>query len=101
MGRDIGFKRIKSIPQRICVSCRKVSAKSELARVVRGPEGLVEFDPTNKKKGRGAYICKTQQCWNDAFGLNRFNNSLKATVPSATADALKEYITNNSQSLAG
>ena len=101
MGRDFGFKQIKAIPQRTCVSCRKIFPKSELARLVRDPQGLVEFDPTNKKKGRGAYICKTQQCWKDALGLDRLNNSLKASVPNITAEALKENINSHSQSLAG
>lgn len=45
-------------PQRTCVGCRRVRAKRELVRLVLPAEGPVQVDPTGKRNGRGAYICR-------------------------------------------
>jgi uncharacterized protein len=55
-------KRVKHVPQRTCVGCRKTLAKRSLIRVVRTPEG-VWVDPTGKLAGRGAYLHDRQSCW--------------------------------------
>ncbi|MBQ6526985.1 MAG: YlxR family protein, partial [Clostridia bacterium] len=49
----------KKIPMRMCVGCREMKPKKELMRVVRGPDGTVSLDPTGKKPGRGAYVCRS------------------------------------------
>ncbi len=48
----------KKTPMRMCVGCREMKPKTELIRVVRSPEGAVSLDPTGKKPGRGAYLCR-------------------------------------------
>jgi predicted RNA-binding protein YlxR (DUF448 family) len=53
----------KHIPQRTCIACRTVRNKRELVRIVRTPENHVEADPTGKKAGRGAYVCRQRECW--------------------------------------
>ena len=53
----------KHIPQRTCIACRAVRSKRELARVVRTIENRVIADPTGKKAGRGAYLCRQRECW--------------------------------------
>ena len=45
-------------PQRTCIACKSVKDKKELIRIVRTKEGEIELDPTGRKNGRGAYICK-------------------------------------------
>jgi uncharacterized protein len=45
-------------PQRTCVGCRRIRAKRELVRLVLSAEGPVQVDPTGKRNGRGAYICR-------------------------------------------
>jgi predicted RNA-binding protein YlxR (DUF448 family) len=57
----------KHIPQRTCIGCRSVQAKRELLRIVRTPEGRVEADPTGKKNGRGTYIHKTRECFENVL----------------------------------
>ena len=49
-------------PQRSCVSCRTVRDKSDLLRVVVTPDGDVAYDPTGKLAGRGAYLCRNEEC---------------------------------------
>ncbi len=53
----------KHIPQRTCIACRAVRAKRELVRIVRTPEQRVLADATGKRAGRGAYLCRTRDCW--------------------------------------
>ena len=53
---------MKKKPQRSCVSCRTVRDKNELLRVVVTPDGEVAYDPTGKLAGRGAYLCRNEEC---------------------------------------
>ena len=52
----------KKIPMRMCVGCREMKEKREMIRIVKTPEGNAEVDPTGKKSGRGAYICRQTEC---------------------------------------
>lgn len=49
-------------PMRQCIGCREMKPKRDLLRVLRTPEGEVTIDPTGKKNGRGAYLCREAQC---------------------------------------
>ena len=49
------------IPQRMCVACRKMKAKDELIKIVRTDDGA-EIDKNQNKFGRGAYVCKNEEC---------------------------------------
>ena len=59
-------KRSSHIPQRTCVGCRKVLPKKELMRIIRTPGGI-QFDPTGKADGRGAYLHNKRSCWEYAL----------------------------------
>jgi len=83
--------RPRHIPQRTCVACRRTTAKRELVRIVRTPQGTVEIDPTGKKSGRGAYLCKAQQCWQLVLKKGRLDNALKAKLTPQEKEALLEY----------
>jgi predicted RNA-binding protein YlxR (DUF448 family) len=60
-------------------------------RIVRTPQGTVEIDPTGKKSGRGAYLCKAQQCWQLVLKKGRLDNALKAKLTPQEKEALLEY----------
>ena len=49
------------IPQRMCIACRKMKAKDELIKIVKNENGA-EIDKNQKKFGRGAYVCKNEEC---------------------------------------
>lgn len=51
------------IPERTCIGCGVKQGKSELIRLVLGPDGLVVRDDWGKGKGRGAYVCPSSSCW--------------------------------------
>lgn len=43
--------------------CRRYFPKNELFRVVKTPDGKIFLDDEKgKTNGRGAYICKSEQC---------------------------------------
>ncbi len=53
----------KKIPMRKCVGCQEMKEKKSLIRVVKTAEGEITRDDTGKKNGRGAYICKSLECF--------------------------------------
>lgn len=57
-------------------------------RVVRTPEGMVEIDPTGKKAGRGAYLCRSLACVQAAIKAKKLDKALKVTLPADTVQAL-------------
>jgi len=70
----------KKIPMRMCVGCREMKEKRELIRVVRGPEGDVSLDPTGKKSGRGAYVCRDAECLRRAIRQRQLERQLEVSL---------------------
>jgi predicted RNA-binding protein YlxR (DUF448 family) len=83
--------RPRHVPQRTCVACRSATAKRELIRLVRTPDGHVEVDPTGKKAGRGAYLCGSGSCWELALKKDRLSVALKARISADDAGQLRAY----------
>ncbi|MBQ7045278.1 MAG: YlxR family protein [Clostridia bacterium] len=57
---------------RMCSGCMERKDKKQLVRVVKTPEGKIMLDTTGKLNGRGAYICKSTQCFSKALKAHRF-----------------------------
>lgn len=57
-------------------------------RVVRTPEGTVELDPTGKKPGRGAYLCRSLACVQKALKEKRLERALRVSLPPEAAQML-------------
>lgn len=80
---------MKKTPQRMCVSCKVRKSKAELLRIVLLPEGDIVVDPTGKKPGRGAYVCKNDICIEEARKAHRFDRGLHTPVGADIIDKLK------------
>lgn len=52
----------------------------------------MELDPTGKKNGRGAYICRSQDCLNRAVKSKGLDRSFKMTVPKEIYDSLSKEL---------
>ncbi len=78
----------KKIPQRMCVACRTMRAKKELIRLVASQDGEIALDPTGKKPGRGAYICRSRHCLEQAIRGRRMDKGLKTRVDEKIIAAL-------------
>lgn len=72
----------KHIPQRTCIACRQVRNKRDLMRVVRTVEAGVVIDPSGKRAGRGAYLCRARTCWDIALApkSRMLDHALKTTL---------------------
>lgn len=81
--------RRKHVPLRSCIACREKHPKRELIRVVRNPEGTLEIDPKGKRAGRGAYLCRNRQCWEEALQPGRLSQALKCRVSAEDAATLR------------
>ncbi|TET18449.1 MAG: YlxR family protein, partial [Dehalococcoidia bacterium] len=75
-------KRPKHVPERTCIACREKRPKWELVRVVRTPQGGVEIDPRGKEGGRGAYLCRRQECWEIGLKGKRLQHALRSEIVS-------------------
>ena len=79
----------RKIPMRMCVGCREMKEKWELIRVVRSPDGVVSLDPTGKKSGRGAYVCRDPNCLKRAIKQRQLERQLDAALSPEAAEALQ------------
>jgi uncharacterized protein len=85
---------MKHIPQRTCIACHTVRGKRDLVRVVRTTTHGVVADATGKLAGRGAYLCRQRECWEQVLGSRgRLEHALKLEAPlgSLELSALQEF----------
>ena len=71
---------VKHVPQRTCLACGKIKTKQELVRLVRIADDRVEVDPSGKKAGRGAYLCRARQCWETGLKGDRLEHTLRVKI---------------------
>ena len=79
----------KKIPMRQCVGCGEMKAKKELLRVLKTEDGVL-LDATEKKNGRGAYICANTECLKKARKSKGLERSLKVAIPDEVYDNLEK-----------
>ncbi len=82
----------KKIPERRCLGCMESFPKSALVRVVRSPQGEISLDLTGKKSGRGAYICKSAECFKKAVKAKRFEHSFECEIPEEVFDGIRKEL---------
>ena len=73
---------------RMCVGCREIKEKRDLIRIVRTPEGDAVLDPTGKKSGRGAYVCRRAECLQRAIRQKQPERQLEITLTQDITEAL-------------
>ena len=83
--------RPRHVPERSCVACRSPRPKRELIRLVRTPAGPVELDASGKKSGRGAYLCRYRQCWDEGLAKRALDRALKTQITPENRQALADF----------
>ena len=83
---------MKNAPERMCVVCRQMKDKRELIRIVKNKDGEIFIDETGKSAGRGAYICRTEECFSRLVKTRGLERSFKRAVPKEVLEALREKI---------
>lgn len=93
----------KRQPMRKCSGCSQMKEKRELIRVVRAPEkrdelqnivsgGEISLDLTGKKPGRGAYLCKSPQCFEMAKKSRRFERAFSCKIPDEVYEQMRQEL---------
>lgn len=82
----------KKVPQRQCIGCGEMKVKKEMIRVIKTPEENIIIDATGKKNGRGAYICKSSECFLKAVKSKGLERSLKVTIPREVYEELEREL---------
>ena len=89
----------KKIPMRMCLGCNEMKQKKELIRVVKSPEGGISLDFTGKKSGRGAYICRSVECFNKARKGRRLEKAFSCKIDAGVYDAMAEELGNETENI--
>ena len=82
----------KKIPMRQCVGCGEMKSKKEMMRILKTLEGPIVLDVTGKKNGRGAYLCRNQDCLKKAVKSKGLERSFKMSIPTEVYEHLIEEL---------
>ncbi len=85
------MKTVK-IPMRMCLGCGEMKPKKELMRVVKSPEGEISLDFTGKKNGRGAYICRSAECFEKARKMRRLEKSFSCKIEESVYEVMTDEL---------
>ena len=87
--------KTKKIPMRMCLGCGEMKHKRELIRVVKSKEGDISLDLTGKKSGRGAYICKSVECFEKARKARKFERSFSCMISEDIYNSMEGELREN------
>ncbi len=79
------------IRQRMCIVCRGRFQKDELIKLV-AEDGVVVLDIFQKKFGRGAYICKNEECIKKSEKKKMISVKFKNTVPESLYEEIRSAL---------
>ena len=82
----------KREPLRRCFSCSTQRNKKELLKIVRNLDGNPEIDLDYNKCGRGAYICKNEECLNKMIKQKKLSKSFKQEINTEIYEKLRGVI---------
>lgn len=84
------MKTKTKIPMRQCTGCREMKNKKDMMRVLRTPENQILLDTTGRKNGRGAYLCRSMECFEKAVKNHGIQRSLKTEIPEEVYEILQK-----------
>lgn len=87
--------KTKKIPMRMCLGCGEMKPKRELIRVVKSKEGDISLDLTGKKSGRGAYICRSVECFDKARKARKFERSFSCQISEDIYNSMEGELKEN------
>ena len=87
--------KTKKIPMRMCLGCGEMKPKRELIRVVKSKEGDISLELTGKKSGRGAYICKSVECFEKARKARKFERSFSCMISEDIYNSMEGELREN------
>ncbi|MCI5905679.1 MAG: YlxR family protein [Oscillospiraceae bacterium] len=88
---------VKKTPMRMCLGCGEMMPKRSMIRVVKSPEGEISLDLTGKKAGRGAYICRSCECFEKARKARKFEKAFSCRIEDEIYDKMEGELSENEQ----
>ena len=82
----------KKKPLRTCMGCNNTKEKNDLLRIVKSKEGEISVDLTGKKNGRGAYICKDEECLKKLQKSKRLERVFETELPEEIYENIRGVI---------
>lgn len=79
----------RKVPQRLCCGCGEMKPKRELVRVLRDTGGIISYDLTGKRNGRGAYICPNTDCLEKAKKGRRLERAFGCQIDESLFEELQ------------
>jgi len=76
----------------MCLGCQEMKPKRELTRIVKNKENEISVDFTGKKQGRGAYICKSVECFEKARKGKRLEKAFESKISEDIYEMLKQQL---------
>lgn len=76
----------------MCIGCRSKKTKQELIRIVCNKENQISVDLKQKMDGRGAYICKNEECFEKVQKGKRLKNALKTNIDNKKYEEIRGVI---------
>ncbi|MBP1561364.1 MAG: YlxR family protein [Oscillospiraceae bacterium] len=86
---------VRKIPMRMCLGCGEMKPKKELIRAVKSPEGDISLDLTGKKSGRGAYICRSAECFKKARKTRRFEKAFSCQISDEVYNNMEKELSDD------
>lgn len=85
----------KKIPVRMCTGCGEMKPKMELIRIVKNKDGEISADFIGKANGRGAYICKSKECFEKALKTKRLEKAFGMSIPETISNQIRKELEAN------
>ena len=79
----------RKTPMRRCVGCMKSFPKKEVVRFV-AVDGKIAIDETGRLNGRGAYLCRSLECFDMAMKKKRLTFALGISLTQIDIANLRE-----------
>lgn len=89
--------KVKKVPLRMCLGCQEMKPKKDLIRVVKSKENEINVDFKGKMPGRGAYICRSIECFEKAKKAKRFERAFETSIGEDIYDVLKQQLEENNE----
>lgn len=82
----------KKVPMRLCIGCGEMKPKKDLIRILKDAQGKIFLDFTGKKAGRGAYLCKNEECFSTAKKGHRIERSFGCRVSESVYEEMEHAL---------
>ncbi len=79
-------------PLRTCIGCTSRKPQSELLRISMDRSGRITVDEGVHSPGRGAYICRNEECVDRAIAKKRFNRAFRTEVKPEAYEFIRKRI---------